>query len=272
MIDAHVHFWKYQDERDTWMDEGIRQDFLPKHLAHLLRENNVDGVVAVQADQSETETNFLCSLAQDYPEILGVVGWINLLDENLSSRLKKYKDQSIIKGWRHIVQAEPIDFLRQPLFRRNVEILGKHGYTYGILVYHHQLTAVLDFVDALPEQRLVLNHMGKPDLKTFEKEEWRKNITKLAAHQHVYCKLSGLVTEADIGKWTKEMLHTHIDIAVEQFGTNRLMFGSDWPVMTLNTNYTEWATILKSYIQQFSEEEQHKILHQNAVNFYKLNL
>lgn len=272
MIDTHVHFWEYNKERDTWMDEGIRRDFMPKDIIPKLDSNAVDGVVAVQADQSATETDFLCHLAQDNPEIVGVIGWIDLLQDNLEAHLEQYKNRDILKGWRHIVQAEPKGFLTNPTFIENVSILGKYNYTYGILVYHNQLSEVLEFVSALPEQPLVLNHMGKPDLKTPEVEAWSNNIKQLAQHDNVYCKLSGLVTEAAKGQWTSDMLYRYIDKAIASFGTDRVMFGSDWPVMTLNSNYREWTTLFKNYITQFSKTEQHQILYKNAVNFYNLTI
>lgn len=275
MIDTHVHFWEYDEIRDAWIDDTmkkIQRDFLPQDIDPLLKENAVDAVIAVQADQSDAETEFLIKLAESYPKIAGVIGWIDLLGKDLAAQLEKYQGQKILKGWRHIVQAEPKGFLSNPQFIKNVQTLGKAGYTYGILIYHHQFEEALDFVSKVPDQPLILNHLGKPDLKNLEQKTWGEHLKKLAEYPNVYCKLSGLVTEADPGAWTKEILYTYLDIAVEHFGTERLVIGSDWPVMLLNSNYSEWIGLLKKYVQQFSADEQEAILHNNAVNFYNLSL
>src|SRR5699024_10875052 len=150
--------------------------------------------------------------------------------------------------------------------------IGKAGYTYGILIYHHQFPEALQFVKQLPEQPLALNHLGKPDVRHFEYKEWRKNLRKLAEHPNVFCKISGLVTEADKGQWTVDMIHTYLDIAIEVFDVNRVMIGSDWPVMRLNSNYAEWMNILRDYLKPFSEAEHAQITRENAINFYNLNV
>lgn len=272
MIDTHVHFWQYNEQRDTWMDEGIQRNFLPQNIDPIVKENAVDGLIAVQADQSETETNFLIDLAKSYAKIVGIIGWIDLLSTDLKKHISPYKEKNIVKGWRHIVQAEPKGFLNNPLFIQNVKTLGSYDYIYEILIFHHQLPEVLPFISVLhPTQTLVLNHLAKPNLKTGHNSQWRQYITELATHQNIYCKLSGLVTEAESGKWTKDMIYPYLDIALEAFGTDRVMFGSDWPVMTLNSNYTEWTKLIKEYLQQFTQKEQHQILHQNAVKCYKLH-
>lgn len=273
MIDTHVHFWQYDEVRDSWIDDSmevIRKDFLPSDIEELLVSNSVEGIVAVQADQSIAETRFLLDLAENNPRILGIVGWIDFLSDNFEEQLHTYRKYSKLKGWRHIVQAEPEGFLAYPQFVDNVKKLKEYNYTYDILVYYSQLEEAIEFAEKLPEQKLVLDHMGKPDLKTPEIDHWKKNITVLAKSANVYCKLSGLVTEAEKGKWTKEMLEPYLDVIFENFGTSRIMFGSDWPVMLLNTNYTEWIQLVKDYIQRFSKEEQQQILRGNAVDFYNL--
>lgn len=273
MIDTHVHFWQYNEVRDAWIDDTmhvLRNDFLPKDIDPLLAQNNVEGIVVVQADQSVDETNFLVHLAKNYTKILGVVGWIDLLQNNFEENLMQFDQHKVIKGWRHIVQAEPTGFMQNPTFVKNVRTLGQHNYTYGILVYHFQLPEVLDFVKQLPNQHLILNHLGKPDLKSLAFDQWKKQISAIAKHENVYCKLSGLVTEAHVGQWTKEMFVPYLDLVVEQFGVDRIMFGSDWPVMLLNSNYAEWLNIIKEYTTQFSAVEQDKILAKNAVKCYNL--
>ncbi len=275
MIDSHVHFWEYDEVRDSWMTddmESIRRNFLPKDLDQHLEENHIDGIIAVQADQSETETQFLLKLSDEYSKIWGIVGWINLLQEGLEKRIEKYLNNPKIRGWRHIVQSEPKGFLAQSAFMKNVEKLGKYGYTYDILVYHYQLQEVVAFCHQLKNQKFILDHFGKPDLKTFEKTNWQNQIEKLASMENVYCKVSGLVTEAEKGKWTPEMVYEYLDFVIEKFGTDRVLFGSDWPVILINAGYTEWTHLIKNYLSTFSASEQQKILHENAVQFYQLKL
>nr|WP_305049948.1 amidohydrolase family protein [Elizabethkingia bruuniana] len=207
MIDTHVHFWQYDEVRDSWIDDSmevIRKDFLPSDIEELLVSNSVEGIVAVQADQSIAETRFLLDLAENNPRILGIVGWIDFLSDNFEEQLHTYRKYSKLKGWRHIVQAEPEGFLAYPQFVDNVKKLKEYNYIYDILVYYSQLEEAIEFAEKLPEQKLVLDHMGKPDLKTPEIDHWKKNITVLAKSANVYCKLSGLVTEAEKGKWTKK--------------------------------------------------------------------
>ena len=199
-IDTHVHFWNYNKQRDTWVTDDmqmLQQDYLPDSILPLLRENIIDGVVAVQADQSMTETLFIKELATRYPQIKGVIGWINLQIEDIEKELAEYRQYPIIKGWRHIVQAEPTGFLMKEDVVRGVRLLGQCNYTYDILVGHSQMTEVLDFVNKLPEQKLVLDHCGKPGIKNRGIKEWAQSIKELAKYKHVYCKLSGLLTEAD---------------------------------------------------------------------------
>ncbi|MCJ7932901.1 MAG: amidohydrolase family protein [Chryseobacterium sp.] len=273
MVDAHVHFWKYDKIRYSWVDDSmsvIRKDFLPSDIDGLLMNNNIEGIVAVQADQSLAETQFLLELAEKYPKILGIVGWIDFLSDHFEDQLQTFKNYPKIKGWRHIVQAEPKGFLTHPKFVENIRKLQVYQYTYDILIYHSQMEEAISFVRELQDQKLVLDHIGKPDVKNLEIASWKRNISILAQSENVYCKLSGLVTEAERGKWTKEMLEPYLDIVFRYFGTSRMMFGSDWPVMLLNTEYCEWLELIREYIQQFSKEEQKQILEGNAIHFYNL--
>ncbi|CAH0295162.1 MULTISPECIES: amidohydrolase family protein [unclassified Chryseobacterium] len=273
MIDTHVHFWRYDEVRDSWIDSSmstIRKDFLPSDIDELLIHNKIDGIVAVQADQSLAETRFLLELAEEYPKILGIVGWIDFLSGNFEDQLKEFKGYPKIKGWRHIVQAEAKGFLTHPEFVDNIRKLKVYDYTYDILIHHSQMEEAISFVRKLEDQKLILDHIGKPDIKNSEIKNWKRNISILAQSENVYCKLSGLVTEAERGKWTKEMLEPYLDIVFKYFGTSRIVFGSDWPVMLLNTNYSEWLQCIKDYLQQFNKKEQKQILEGNAIHFYNL--
>ncbi len=275
IIDAHQHFWQFDPVRDAWITEEmavIRKDFLPADLAPVLEENGVAGCVAVQADQSEKETDFLLQLASDNTFIKGVVGWADLRSADIKSRLEHYSQFPLLKGFRHIVQGEPDkNFLLRDDFGKGVKALGEAGFTYDILVYPHQLPAVNEFVKKFGEQPLVIDHLAKPDFETGELKGWEKHIRGIAQHPHVYCKLSGMVTEADMQNWKQEDFIPFLEVALEAFGPGRLMFGSDWPVCLLAAEYGEALGIVRQFTGKLSATEQAQIMGGNAVEFYKLN-
>jgi L-fuconolactonase len=272
IIDAHQHFWQYDPERDTWMtDPAIQKDFLPADLAPILEANGVQGCVAVQADQSEAETGFLLQLAAENSFIKGVVGWADLRSANVEERLAHFSQYPLLKGFRHIVQGEPEkDFLLREDFCRGIAALKPYGFTYDILVYPHQLPAAVAFAKKFPEHRLVLDHLAKPDFETGELKGWEPHIRALAAMPNVYCKLSGMVTEADLQHWQPEDFTPFLDVALEAFGPARLMFGSDWPVCLLAADYPQVKGIVTNYIASLSDAEQAQIMGGNAAAFYKL--
>ncbi|SEW24171.1 L-fuconolactonase [Chitinophaga sp. YR573] len=274
IIDAHQHFWNYNPVKDAWITDDmkvIQDDFLPHHLLPVLTENNVDGCVAVQADQSEDETAFLLELASKHDFIKGVVGWTNLCADNLPERLAYYNQFSQLKGFRHIVQGEPDPaFLLREDFCRGVHALSKYHFTYDILVYPKQLPAVAAFVKKFPQQRLVIDHMAKPDFKSGDIQEWEKHMRAIAKEPHVYCKLSGLVTEADWQHWQPAHFAPFLDIALDAFGADRLLFGSDWPVCKLAGSYAQVKQLITDYISRLSVTEQANIMGVNAVRFYNL--
>lgn len=274
IIDAHQHFWNYHPVKDAWITEDmkvIQKDFLPHHLLPILEANDVDGCVAVQADQSVEETAFLLDLAAKHDFIRGVVGWIDLRAADIHERLSQYNQYSKLKGFRHIVQGEPDpQFLLGEDFCRGIHALAKYYFTYDILVYPVQLPVVAAFVKKFPQQRLVIDHMAKPYFKSGDIREWEKYMREIAKEQHVYCKLSGLVTEADWQNWKPAQFAPFLDVALEAFGSNRLMFGSDWPVCQLAGNYAEVKKLVTDYICMLSPTEQSNIMGGNAVRFYNL--
>ncbi|WP_143305328.1 amidohydrolase family protein [Chitinophaga vietnamensis] len=274
IIDAHQHFWKFDPVRDAWIDDSmqvIRNDFFPEHLQPVLEANGVDGCVAVQADQSEQETAFLLGLAEQYPFIKGVVGWTDLRAPNLREQLAHYATFPKLKGFRHIVQAEPdINFLLREDFCRGVLALSQYDFTYDILVYPKQLGAVEHFVKKFPGLRLVVDHLAKPYFKTGDITAWAQHIRKIAQSPNVYCKLSGLVTEADWQQWEAAHFEPFLDVALEAFGPDRLMFGSDWPVCLLAAEYHEVKALVTDYINKLSPSEKNKIMGGNAISFYHL--
>jgi len=275
IIDAHQHFWKYDPVRDSWIDDAmkkLRRDFLPKDLAPVLENNNIDGCVAIQADQSEKETEFLLKLAKNNSFIKGVVGWLDLRADNIEERLVHYSSNNLLKGVRHIVQAESDDFMLGEKFQNGISLLKQFGLTYDILVFPSQLPAAIPLVNKFPYQKFVIDHIAKPNIKNGKMDNWRKDMEILAISQNVYCKVSGMLTEADWNDWKKEDFTNYLDIIFNAFGMDRIMYGSDWPVCLLAASYREQLIITQEYITPFSFVDKEKIMGGNANNFYNLNL
>lgn len=274
-IDAHQHFWKYHPVRDNWITDEmsvIRRDFLPEHLQPILKVNNFDGCVAVQADQSETETDFLLQLADKNGFIKGVVGWVDLRSENIEERLNHYKQFKKLKGFRHILQGEKDRTLMlQPEFKRGIQALQQYNFTYDILIFPDQLQCIKKFVEMFPEQKFVIDHIAKPEIKDRKIDDWKTGIQAIAENQNVSCKISGLATEADWKNWKEKDFTAYIDIVVNAFGINRIIFGSDWPVCLLAGSYKEMLDIVKDYFFSYTTKEQEKFFGGNATNFYNLN-
>jgi L-fuconolactonase len=273
-IDAHQHFWNYDPVRDTWITEEmsvIRKNFLPADLRPLLKQNGFDGCVAVQADQSEIETRFLLGLAAENEFIKGIVGWIDLCGENVFEKLSLCTEFSLLKGFRHILQGEKDrTFMLSDNFLRGMRALKQFNFTYDILIFPDQLPYIQTFISLLPEQLFVIDHIAKPNIKEKKIEEWKAGIKELAKSPNVYCKLSGMITEADWRNWQKEDFNKYIDVIVASFGTDRILFGSDWPVCLLAGSYDEVVDIVEDYFSSFSRAEQEKIFGLNAVEFYNL--
>jgi L-fuconolactonase len=274
-IDAHQHFWKYDPARDGWIDENmkvIRRDFLPKDLVPVLEKNDVDGCIAVQADQSEYETEFLLGLAKNNSFIKGVVGWVDLRADNIEERLTHYSSNNLLKGVRHIVQAEYDDFILEEKFQHGISLLKQFGLTYDILVLPQQLPATIQLVNKFPSQKFIVDHMAKPTIKNGKMVAWKKNMEELAKAQNVFCKASGLVTEADWKNWKNEDFTIYLDVIFNAFGVKRILYGSDWPVCLLAAEYEKQLEILSEYIAKYSLDDKAKIMGGNANNFYNLNL
>ncbi|QNL50580.1 amidohydrolase family protein [Olivibacter sp. SDN3] len=274
-IDAHQHFWQYNAERDTWITDemaAIQRDFLPADLVSVFEENNVKACVAVQADQSEEETDFLLKLAEETSFIQGVVGWVDLMDPAVGQKLARFNNKSKLKGVRHIVQAETDpNFLLNPSFVNGIGVLSKLDLSYDILIKPHQLDATVKFVSRFGDkQRFVIDHLAKPFIAKQEREPWAAQMERLAKHENVYCKLSGMVTEASWHNWTVADFTFYIDHLLETFGPRRLMFGSDWPVCLVAAQYNEVVAIVDEHIRHLSIDEQALIWSKNATRFYKL--
>jgi L-fuconolactonase len=272
-IDAHQHFWKYSPVKDAWITDDmkvIQRDFLPQDLAPKLAAHGIEGCVAVQADQSEAETEFLLSLAEENAFIKGVVGWVDLRADNLSERLAYFSKFKKLKGFRHIIQGEPAGFMLDRKFILGVQKLADYNFTYDLLLYHHQLPEALQFIQQLPQVNIVVDHLAKPSIRTQEKNEWALNIAALAAFKNVHCKISGMVTEADWKNWKQNDFTPYLDVLFESFGPARLMYGSDWPVCLLAASYEAQLSIAQTYLSTFSAHEKHLVMGENARKFYNL--
>jgi L-fuconolactonase len=273
-VDSHIHFWKYDKVKDSWITDDMKvlqKHYLPENAALTFRNNGIDGCVAVQASQSELETHFLTELAKTHPVIRGVVGWIDLQNENINERLEYFSQYSVIKGWRHVAQAEPEDFLLRKNFQRGIAALRPYNYTYDILIYHYQLKPALEFVSGFPEQKFIIDHCAKPDIAHKKIDDWKRLMQEMAMHPNVYCKLSGLFTEAKWKEWSVADFYPYLDVVFEAFGPDRLVFGSDWPVILLSGMYVQWKSLLEKYMENFSVGDKEKVFGENAVRFYNLN-
>lgn len=273
MIDSHQHFWNYDPVRDGWITDEmnvLKNDFLPAHLSPILNENKIDGCITVQADQSETETEFLLKLANQNSFVKGVVGWIDLSASNINERLEYFSQFKTLKGLRHIMQVERPGFMSQGKFLFGLSQLQEHNFTYDILIYHYQLKEAVDLVKKNPYQKFVVDHLAKPDIKQNDFESWSKGISQLASFENVNCKLSGFTTEANWNKWSPQDFTRYFDFALKCFGANRLMYGSDWPVCLLASTYKSQLNLIEEFISKLSTTEKQQIMGGNAIDFYNL--
>jgi L-fuconolactonase len=275
ILDTHQHFWHYNPERDTWIDESmgpLKRDFFPVDLEPILKKNTVSGCIAVQADTSEEETQFLLDLAQNYSFIKGVVGWVDLTHENVEERLTFFAKNTLFKGVRHILQAEKDDFVLQKDFQNGVGHLAPLGLTYDLLIYPRQIESAIQLIETFPNQQFILDHLAKPNIQNKKWEHWCALIKELAQLPNVACKLSGMVTEADWNLWKPSDFKPYIETILDTFGENRILFGSDWPVCLLAAEYTEVLNIVKEFTASLSPQAQSKLWAQNAIQIYNLEL
>ena len=273
-IDAHQHFWKYSQADYPWIIAGMErlaQDYLPSELVQTSQPYNIPGSVAVQARQTKEETQWLLECADEYPSIRGVVGWVDLSSPSVGDDLSHFSQHKKFVGVRHVVQDEPDPrFLLGPEFLRGLRQLADFELTYDLLIFPHQLPAAVELVRLLPEQHFVLDHMAKPPIKNREINDWKQGFSELADHENVMCKVSGLVTEADWKVWRQRDFTPYLETAIDTFGPDRLMFGSDWPVCLLSAEYAEVIGVANSLIDQLSLDEGNAIRGSNAKTFYGL--
>jgi L-fuconolactonase len=272
-IDSHQHFWEYDPAEYPWMkpDWPIRRSFLPPDLEPLLHKSGFDGCVAVQARQTLKETEWLLQLAARYPFIAGVVGWVDLRSPDVSKQLEAFQGNKHLVAVRHVVQDEPDDrFMLGRDFLRGIGALKNFELAYDILIFPRQLPAAIELAHRFPDQPFVLDHIAKPFIKDQQIEPWRSQIRELAEAPNVFCKLSGMVTEARWQTWKDEDFRPYLDVVWEAFGADRLMIGSDWPVCLLSAEYKPAMDVIQKFLGQFSAEDQEKVLGANAIRFYRL--
>ncbi len=273
-IDSHHHLWRYDKSEYGWIGEDmslLARDYLPEHLRPELVESGIQGTVAVQARQTLAETRFLLDFAEEFEFIRGVVGWAPIATAEFLEVLEQLKGHKKLKGLRHILQDEPDDqFILRVDFNSGIGLLKRYSLVYDILIYAKHLPAAISFVDRHPSQIFVLDHIGKPRIRAGEIEPWRTNLQSLARRENVFCKLSGIVTEADWKNWQIADLRPYLDVVLGAFGATRLMVGSDWPVCLLASTPKKWFSTLKEFLRPLSVSERDMILGGVASKVYSL--
>ena len=273
IIDSHQHFWNYNPARDKWINSSMKilqKDFLPQHLKPILDDNGIDGCIAVQADQSENENKFLLDCAENNLFIKGVVGWIDLKGKNINNKLAYYKTNPLFKGVRNIVQNEHDNYLLRSDIQNGISKLSSYNLTYDLLIFPRQLPAAIALVEKFPKQIFILDHIAKPNISNSKAENWKKNITKLSKFNNVNCKLSGMVTETEGFIFNDNDFYPYIDHIFKSFGPERILFGSDWPVCLLATNYKKVIEIVKNYLKSHSKKTKLNVMGLNAIKIYNL--
>jgi L-fuconolactonase len=275
-IDAHQHYWQFDPVRDNWITSEmsvIRRDFMPADLLPALEKNGVEGSVLVQTCHTEDDNRFMLKLADENDFIKGVVGWVNLQSLNVEDRLKHYAQYHKMKGFRHVLQADPDEqFMLRDSFKHGISLLNKYNFTYDILIYPNHLKYASTLVAGFPDQKFVIDHLAKPYIKSKEIDRWKKDIIALAKHQNVFCKVSGMLTEASWHSWRTDDFTPYLDVVFNAFGINRLMYGSDWPVCLLAGGYNRALEILQLYTSKLSPQEQEQFFGGTAIEFYNLDV
>jgi L-fuconolactonase len=275
-IDSHQHFWSYNSNEYSWISndmEILRKDYLPDQLETELSSIGFDGSVAVQARQSLAETQWLLNLADQHSFIKGVIGWVDLCSPDVEEQLIQFSGNPKLVGIRHVIHDEQDEnFMLRKSFLRGIAYLKKFGLTYDILVFPRHLSNTIQLASQFPEQVFILDHIAKPSIKVKKISPWKEHIEKLARFRNVYCKLSGMVTEANVKNWKQEELIPYLNIVFDAFGTNRLLIGSDWPVCRIAGSYKQIMQVVLDYIRTFPDQEKKKILGENAIKAYDLKL
>ena len=273
-IDAHHHLWRYTPAEYGWIDDDmarLRRDFLPPDLIAEMATAGIDGTIAVQARQTMEETHWLLDLADANDAIRGVVGWADIAGEEFPGAMEAFDGRVKLKGLRHVIQGEKDEhFILREDFNSGIRTLLGSGLVYEILIYERHLADTICFVDQHPEQPFVLDHIAKPLISGGVMEPWATRMRELGQRENVWCKVSGMVTEADWKAWSLDSLKPYLDAVVEAFGPRRLMAGSDWPVCLVASGYARWFEVLRQYFAGFSEAERAAVFGGTAVEVYGL--
>jgi L-fuconolactonase len=274
-IDAHHHLWRYSPEEYGWIDDemaALRRNFLSQDLLREIDAAGIDGTVAVQARQTLEETRWLLKQAEECDAIRGVVGWAPIAGEEFPGVMEEFEFRPKLKGLRHVIQGEKDEnYILREDFNSGIRTLLGSGLVYDILIFERHLPQTIDFVDEHPEQVFVLDHVAKPLIREGVLEPWAARMRELGRRENVWCKVSGMATEADWTAWTPESLRPYLDVAVEAFGPGRLMAGSDWPVCLVASGYAGWFDMLRQYFAGFSEAERDAIFGGTAIEVYGLD-
>jgi L-fuconolactonase len=273
-IDAHHHIWQYREADYPWMSEQmatLRQDFTTDALEQVVRDCGVRGTVAVQARQMLQETQFLLDAAAECSLIHGVVGWIPLIAADVQTHLERFSQNRLLKGVRHVLHDEPdpLYMLRED-FNAGIGLLRQYDLRYDLLIFAKHIPQTITFVDRHPNQIFVVDHIAKPRIAEGEIEEWRTDIQALSRRENVFCKLSGMITEGNWRSWTAAQMQPYFDAVLEAFGPSRLMFGSDWPVMTVAGRYEDWIAVVARLLDKLSDQEADLIMQGTATKVYRL--
>lgn len=273
MIDSHQHFWQVGRFDYPWMSDGILcRDYLPDDLAPILQRNRVDKTVLVQASNSVAESRWLLELANENDFIAGVVGWVDLMSPDIDQQLDELCTDSKFKGVRHLVESEPNDdWLVQPAVISGLNRLSARGLSYDLLVHTRHLKHAPHIAESCPDLALVIDHLAKPPIARNEIAEWSQALRPLARYPNINCKLSGLVTEANWNSWKTDDLRPFVAAALEYFGPERMMFGSDYPVCLLAASYDRVLDSFHELLKELTEDDRDEIFSRNATKFYRLN-
>lgn len=277
IVDTHVHLWHPKQLRYPWLKDvpNLNRPFLLQDYSDAYQDLNIESIVFVQCDTHPDdglkETTWVTSLAAVEPKIKGIVAWAPLEEgEQVAPFVEKLAEESLVKGIRRLIQSEDIDFCIQPNFVKGVKTLSRFNLSFDLCIFHPQLSNTISLVEQCPNVQFILDHIGKPDIKNQLFDPWKQEITQLASFENVNCKISGLVTEADHNSWTPEDLQPYIEHVLEAFSFDRVIYGSDWPVSTLASDYPRWVQTLKEAVSGCSTDELNKLFHDNAIEFYRL--
>jgi L-fuconolactonase len=274
-IDAHHHLWSYKPPGYSWMTDemaSLRRDFDTVALRAEASRCGITGTIVVEVARTNEETLWLSEIAAKEDFIQGIVGWAALSHPKVSSELERLSELPKLKGLRYPIHDEPNDdFMLREEFDRGIKALKQFNFSFDLLVFARHLPQTIDLVDKHPHQVFILDHIAKPLIRRRLLSPWKENIAQLALRPNVYCKLSGVLTEADWQTWTDDDIAPYMEIVLNAFGPKRLMFGSDWPLVTLASSYEGWLQFVRRYVKRLSEVEQEWIFFKAATEAYRLN-